>query len=623
MPSEKIKLLLIDDDLAEAGRITGMLAECKRHRYLVRHAESLAQGLELLRKGSFHCILTDLSLPDSQGLETAQAVRNHAKQTPIIIVTSLDDEETALKALQMDIQDYLVSEEITGSVLGRSICHARQRKRAEDALRLSEARYRALYCDNPTMIVTLDAGLTVLSVNPFCASQLGYSVEELEGKPVLPIFHQEDRPLVAEQLQRCLQNPKLRHRWQFRKLRKDGSVLWVEEMAQAVYDLNGALNVLVVCQDISDRKRAEEALRKSERKFSRIFHAAPALIGISTLKDGRFVDVNEMALETLGYRREEMIGRTARELGLWGDDADQARLLKSLQKRKSVQNLEIRFKGKDGRTFIGLLSADVVDLNGDRYLLSLMRDITDRRHAEEEIERLNTDLAARAFELECANEELEAFNYTVAHDLRKPLTVVNAYCQAIREFCGSTLDELCSDYLQQAYEGTLRMNQLIDALLNFSRMARVELHRETVDLSKVAQEAAEELKVAEPGRRVTFRLAAGVTAEGDASLLRVVLDNLLANAWKFTACRQQALVEFGRSEADGRQVFFVRDNGSGFEMADADKLFLPFQRLSTPQEVKGFGIGLATVARIVRRHGGKIWAEGAPGQGATFYFTLS
>ncbi|HEY3307235.1 MAG TPA: GAF domain-containing protein [Desulfuromonadaceae bacterium] len=231
-------------------------------------------------------------------------------------------------------------------------------------------------------------------------------------------------------------------------------------------------------------------------------------------------------------------------------------------------------------------------------------------------------LVERAGKLEEASRELEAFNYTVAHDLRKPLTIINGYCQAIKELCGDKLNEQCNDYLHETYTGTLRMNRLIDALLNFSRLARVELRRETVDLSAIAKEVAAELKQAEPERQVTFRIAEAVSAEGDENLLRVVLDNLLGNAWKYTGTQEETIIEFGAMEIDGKQAYFVRDNGTGFDMADADKLFTPFQRLPGADKFRGFGIGLATVERIIRRHGGRIWAEGEPGKGATFYFTL-
>ena len=228
----------------------------------------------------------------------------------------------------------------------------------------------------------------------------------------------------------------------------------------------------------------------------------------------------------------------------------------------------------------------------------------------------------KSIELEDANRELEAFNYTVAHDLRKPLTAINGYCQLIREMYGDKLDEKCNGYIHEAYDGTLSMNRLIDALLNFSRMGHVEPRREALDLSAMAHEVAAELKLAEPARRVTFLIADGVGAEGDAPLLRVVLDNLLGNALKYTGMREEAVIEFGTTEVDKKPAYYVRDNGAGFDMADANKLFIPFQRLPGASACRGFGIGLATVERIIRRHSGKVWADGETGKGAKFYFTL-
>ena len=497
-----------------------------------------------------------------------------------------------------------------------------ERKKAEDALRFSEDRYRALFRDNPVMIVTLDADWTMLTVNPSCATQLGYTTEELEGQSVLMLFHEDDRAAVAEQLRMCLLNPDQVYHWQFRKIHRDGSLLWVEETAQAIHDQNGSLNLLVVCQDITERKRAEDVLRKSESKFLKAFHAAPALVAITTLEEGRFIDVNQACLRILGFQREEMIGRTSLELGIWNSQEDRDRIIRTLEEQGEIRDLEVTFRGKTGELFTGLFSADFIDLDGDRYMLSHLNDITERKRMEEEIEKLNTDLAARAAELEVANRELEAFNYTVAHDLRKPLTVANGYCQALQELCGGLLDEECQGYLQEVYDGTWRMNRLIDALLNFSRLTHVEPQRETVNLSAMAQEVAAELRLAEPQHRVGFRTSDGITAYGDPALLRVVLDNLIGNAWKYTSKREKALIEFGETKIDGEPVLFVRDNGVGFARADADRLFLPFQRLCGAKEYRGFGIGLATVERIIRRHGGRVWADGEPEKGATFFFTL-
>lgn len=244
-----------------------------------------------------------------------------------------------------------------------------------------------------------------------------------------------------------------------------------------------------------------------------------------------------------------------------------------------------------------------------------------RHFLQRDRDNLDMKVKERTAELEALNQELEAFNYTVSHDLRRPLTVINGYCQLVQELYGNKLDERCRGYFREMYEGTLSMNQLIDTLLEFSHISRVEMHHEKVELSKMAGEVALGLKASEPGRRVTFRIAEGIMADGDAGLLQMVLDNLFGNAWKFTRNQTETVIEFGVTEIEGKQAFFVRDDGPGFDMAHADKLFRPFQRLPGTN-VEGHGVGLATVERIIRRHGGRVWAAGEQAKGATFYFTL-
>lgn len=248
-------------------------------------------------------------------------------------------------------------------------------------------------------------------------------------------------------------------------------------------------------------------------------------------------------------------------------------------------------------------------------------DISECSKLKKKLELLHAELAARAAELEAANIELETFNHSVSHDLRLPLTVIGGYCQVVEELLGHQLDARTRGYLHEIYEGTLRMERLIDTLLEFSRVTHVNMRSESVELSAMAKAVAAELTLKEPEHQVEFRIAVGLETQGDPELLRVVLKNLLGNAWKYAGGRQGAVIDFGLTDVDGVLAFFVRDNGPGFDMQIADKLFLPFQRLPGA-EVEGHGIGLATVDRIVRRHGGRIWAESEPGRGATFWFTL-
>ena len=231
-------------------------------------------------------------------------------------------------------------------------------------------------------------------------------------------------------------------------------------------------------------------------------------------------------------------------------------------------------------------------------------------------------MAERTVELKSANKELEAFSYSVSHDLRAPARALSGLSQMLLEEHARSLPEPVPDYLRRIHDSAKRMGQLIENLLSLSRVNRHELCRATVNLTRVAQQILDELRQTSPDRQVECQVAADLLVQGDPNLLRIALDNLLRNAWKFTQNRPVAQIQVGVTERDGEPVYFVRDNGAGFDMTHADKLFNPFQRLHSATEFEGTGIGLAIVHRIIRRHGGCIWAEGKVNAGATFQFTL-
>jgi signal transduction histidine kinase len=253
---------------------------------------------------------------------------------------------------------------------------------------------------------------------------------------------------------------------------------------------------------------------------------------------------------------------------------------------------------------------------------SLSQEISQRMQAQEEVSWLNEDLQRQKTALEEINRELESFSYSVSHDLRAPLNHIDGFSRMLQEECGDQLNSKGMEYLLRVRKNCQQMNDLIDDLLRLSRLTREAMHPRTVDLSQMASEILEELHRADPDRQVQIQVESGISGNGDPVLLQAVMNNLLGNAWKYTAKTAGAEIEFGRQREGENEVYFVRDNGAGFDMAYADKLFGIFQRLHSQEDFKGTGVGLATVQRIIHRHGGQVWASGEPGKGSTFFFTL-
>lgn len=359
------------------------------------------------------------------------------------------------------------------------------------------------------------------------------------------------------------------------------------------------------------------------RKLSRAVEQSPSTV-IITNAQGAIEYVNPKFTEITGYTSEEVIGKNPRIFKSGATPPESYQKLWETITAGGEWRGEFLNRKKGGELYWESASiSPIPDENGViTHYVAVKEDITARKEAEEEIEILNTGLAARAAELEAVNRELEAFSHTVSHDLRAPLTQISGFTQVLLELCQDRLDEQCTGYIRNIFEGTRRMDQLISTLLNFSQLSRSALKRETVDLGTMADCIAAELRLKEPQRQVTFIIAEEVLAEGDPRLLRVAMDNLLGNAWKYTGKKETAVIEFGSAEREGKPVYFVRDNGTGFDASQAEGLFGAFQRLHNKDEFEGYGIGLATVQRIVQRHGGRVWAEGEIGRGATFYFTL-
>ncbi|HEY6155968.1 MAG TPA: PAS domain S-box protein [Gemmatimonadales bacterium] len=403
------------------------------------------------------------------------------------------------------------------------------------------------------------------------------------------------------------------------RIRKDGTRFWADVVITAVRDDRGTLlGFAKVTRDLTERKRAEQALRASEERFRILAVTANDAI-LSADSHGTITYFNPGAERIFGFTAEEVSGRPLTTLMPERfQDAHRAglsRYLATREPRVIGRTVELAGRRKDGTEFPLELSLAAWSHGADVAFTAIIRDITRRKEGEEQ-------LRSYATQLEAANKELEAFAYSVSHDLRAPLRSLDGFSQALLEDYHARLDDTGRDFLQRVRAASQRMATLIDDLLSLSRVTRGELQVREVDLSALAAAVAADLTKSDPARNVAFAIAPGLVARADAGLVRIVLQNLLGNAWKFTGKRSPAHVEVGVTAHNGRRAFFVRDDGAGFDMAYTAKLFGAFQRLHASDEFPGSGIGLATVQRIIHRHGGQVWAEGTPGRGATFYFTL-
>ena len=502
-----------------------------------------------------------------------------------------------------------------------------ERNKAEKILGASEERFRRLFDSHPLPMWVYDAqSLQFLVVNESAIKEYGYSREEFLEMRITEIRPPEEIPDLLASTQSG--RPPLQSSGPWRHRRKDGELVEVEIVSHST-EFEGRPAFLVVAINITERRKAERELKVSEERYRSLVAAMTSIVWTAD-HEGKFVLPQRSWEKYTGQRWEEHAGLGCMN-AIHPDDRDRVRKIwEEASAAKALYESEGRIWHAVSQSYRYFTARAVPLFRADKSVrewIGTVTDVHDRRKAEEEIRKLNLELEERiqqrTAQLEATNKELEAFSYSVSHDLRSPLRSIDGFSQALLEDEADKVSEQGKDYLQRVRAAAQRMAELIDDLINLSRVTRAEMRLEKVNLTDIALSIARELKETQPDRQVEFRIADGIAASGDARLLRVALDNLLGNAWKYTGKHPKARIEFGVTGDNGKSAYFVRDDGAGFDMAYSDKLFGAFQRLHATSEYAGTGIGLATVQRIVRRHGGRIWAEGKVDEGATFYFTLS
>lgn len=496
-----------------------------------------------------------------------------------------------------------------------------EERKAQKALKESEKKFIAVMDQAPDAFFMHNINGQIVNVNKKACQNLGYTKEELLTKTIADI----DPEAISKGKDKLWSKVINGERVSFEShhKRKDGSLFPVEVTLGAIH-LDREMFIFAIVKDISERKQAEKSIKESEETYRNLFQNAQVGLFRSRISDGKILESNEQLAKMFGYDTREEFIREYVASPNYVDPGTQEKMLQEIKEKGFIKNYEARFYRKDRSIFWVKYSAKIYSDKG--WIEGVAEDITESKLVEEELQRYKQQLERlveeRTAQLKAANKELEAFTYSVSHDLRAPLRAIDGFTEILQKEYSQKLDEEGKRICKIITNNVKKMGQLIDELLALSRIGRVEMHFTPIDIKHMVDEVYKELTTQEMRQKIEFRVRDLRNAYGDATLIKQVWMNLIGNAIKFTSYRERPVIEVICKEEDGRLVYSVQDNGAGFNMSYVDKLFKVFQRLHNEKEFSGTGVGLAIVHRIIQRHEGEVWAEGEVDKGATFYFSL-